>query len=255
MMVPVFLRAMVSGLCLVLALGACVQEEIQRTFALPSCQNLRVRGNVLLELRVKDEQVQANETLKVSGALEAVNGFSMVHSAGRVSIESAAPEAVNLVVYCSDLRKLELLGKVHAQQLGNAVLGSDYERLAVYGESQLSLKGVRSEQLDIRVSGQGQLNVENIVADSIQVLASSASQIVLHGESAQLQLNVLGHGRVNTQALAAQGVDVKIGGDSRVIVHASAHLGGQVSDASELSYRGTPDLSVEETGSALIVKI
>ena len=222
----------------------CGEATATRVVAVEDCSALRVQGAFHITL-----QPLNGIHIDINGTRQAVDAADIDVLDGVVSITSSLPSELTseltVQVSCPDLRRLELIGAVQAEQ----IVGDHparYEKVGVYGESQFAAQQLSAVGIDIRGSGSAQIAIERLVAEHTQLLLlSGASQTVVEGETSELIAEVTGRAALAAEGLQAQTVRVKAGGDSRTTILATAHLTANLRDTAHVSYAGTPDLVVD----------
>ena len=103
------------------------------------------------------------------------------------------------------------------------------------------------------VAGASEVSQEAIDEKDVTVDVSGASRLTLEGRCDSLDVSVSGASRLNARELSAKIADVDISGASRATILASESIAGDVSGASKLVHRGTPDsLEVETSGASKV---
>ncbi|HKR49124.1 MAG TPA: DUF2807 domain-containing protein [Pseudonocardiaceae bacterium] len=86
-----------------------------------------------------------------------------------------------------------------------------------------------------------------IQVDRLQAAASGAATLALSGQAGDLQLNGSGTSRLRLGDLAVRNLDVVLSGTSHATVTVSGALAAQTSGVSVLRYRGTPNITRQQT--------
>lgn len=229
---------MLTAGCL-LILG-CGEATVTRVVDVEACSGLRAQGDFDIALRAMNNGVH----IAIQGTRQTVDAADLKVADGVVSIMSSTSSDIRVQVSCPDLRVLELIGAVRAEQ----IIGEHparYEKVGVYGQSQFAAQQLSAINIDIRGSGSAQIAIDKLVAEHTQLLLSGESQTVVAGETSELIVEVTGGAALAAQSLQAQTVKVKAAGDSRSAIRATAHLSAILRDAAYVSYAGTPDLVVD----------
>ena len=225
----------------ILCIAGCTDPTQVRTVLLNDCHTLRVQGDVSLMLNAESTS-QAAAHIELSGSAEALESAAIEEVQGSLSLLVADSAKLKVQVFCPALRTVELLGAVRAHHAAGTV--PEYQKLALYGSSEFVAGSMIADHLDLRAAGSARVEIRNLVAESVQVLASGNTHVLVSGEAVELTFDVGGQASVDTLKLAVQWVDVKARGSSRLAVYASAHLGGSLDETANLSYRGDPDIAL-----------
>lgn len=86
--------------------------------------------------------------------------------------------------------------------------------------------------------------------DRLQATVSGAATLTLSGQASDLHLNGAGTSRLLLADLAVRNLDIVLSGTSHATVTVSDTLAAQVSGASELRYRGAPNITRQQASGA-----
>lgn len=121
------------------------------------------------------------------------------------------------------------------------------DRLATSGASRVLLVSAPAgPALNLTATGNSAVTGP-IRVDRLLATASGAATLALSGLAGQVDLSGTGASRLLLADLAVRDLDVDLSGTSHATVTVSDTLAAETSGASELRYRGTPDITREQT--------
>lgn len=121
------------------------------------------------------------------------------------------------------------------------------DRLATSGASRVLLVSAPAgPALNLTATGNSAVTGP-IRVDRLQAAASGAATLALSGLAGQVDLSGTGTSRLLLADLAVRNLDVDLSGTSHATVTVSDTLAAETSGASELRYRGTPNITREQT--------
>lgn len=173
-----------------------------------------------------------------------------------VQMDDNLTDLVEATVSGSELR----LGLKPGADVRNATLTAEVtvgslDRLSATGASEVSLVSpVMGPALLLVVSGASRVTGP-VGVDRVEAAVSGASTLALSGQVRDLQLSGVGASRLLLADLAVRDLDVVLSGASNATVAVSDTLAAQASGASALRYRGTPNITRQQTtGASSIVR-
>ena len=121
------------------------------------------------------------------------------------------------------------------------------DRLATSGASHaLLVSAPAGPALNLSATGNSEV-AGPIRVDRLQATASGAATLVLSGLAREVDLSGTGASRLSLADLAVRNLDADLSGTSHATVAVSDTLAAQTAGASVLRYRGTPNITRQET--------
>ncbi|MGH3774348.1 MAG: head GIN domain-containing protein [Pseudonocardiaceae bacterium] len=168
-----------------------------------------------------------------------------------VQMDDNLTDLVEATVSGSELR----LGLKPDANVRNATLTAEVtvgslDRLSAAGASQVTLvTPVMGPALQLVVSGASGVTGP-VGVDRVEAAVSGASTLALSGQVRDLQLSGVGASRLQLADLAVRNLDVVLSGASNATVAVSDTLSAEAAGASALRYRGTPNITRQQTSGA-----
>lgn len=179
-----------------------------------------------------------------------VSDFTEIEANGAVNLEiDAAQSNFSVTVEADD----NLLQFIKTEVSG--------DKLKVYSEGKISptvrlnvkISMPALESLDI--NGASSAKVANVKADSLDLKANGASEIIISGEAKELKADANGASKINADNLRAEDAEVEANGASSATVLAIDDLKLEASGASKISYLGDPkNVKQNSSGASSISK-
>lgn len=178
-----------------------------------------------------------------------VTGFKEIEAGGAVNLEVDAQKDFSVTVEADD----NLLQYIKTEVSGNTL--KIYSEGKISPTAKLNVKISMPELTGLDVSGASDAKVTNVKADSLELKASGASEIIIGGEARELKADASGASKINAENLKTQNADVDANGASAATVTATDQLNVQASGASKISYTGEPkNVKQDSSGASSINK-
>jgi len=113
---------------------------------------------------------------------------------------------------------------------------------------ELTLNGIKADELDISVSGAGSLKLNEVAIKNLSVDLSGAGSISANGEADDFNLNISGFGSFNGKDLHNQTADVNLSGAGSATLWVDDQLDANISGAGSVNYYGDPSVSKQVSG-------
>ncbi len=199
-----------------------------------------------------------------------VSGFDSISlsGAGDMSIEQGDVEA--LTVEADDNLMQYITTRVRGNTLeiglkdGVNILGltkivyrvkvKDLKSIEISGLGNVTMDGLKTDELKLSTSGSGQFNLKGIEANRITADSSGFGIVNLSGKAPQVKLSINGSGSFDGSDLEAQSVSIEISGAGSATVWAKEALDVQVSGGGLVRYYGNPKITEEFSGAGSINK-
>jgi hypothetical protein len=150
-----------------------------------------------------------------------------------------------------NLTAVELSGASHGTVSGFDQT-SDLD-VRVSGASHLELANTAVGDFTADVSGASRLNGEVESDGQTGLVISGASRVDLNGSASEVKVSASGASRAALIDYTVENADVTLGGASHGEVNLTGRLDANISGASRLNYRGTPELgTVQTSGSSTV---
>ena len=117
------------------------------------------------------------------------------------------------------------------------------------GAGNLSLAGLKTEQLQAKLSGAGNLDLRGLDVERLEVRLSGAGNITAVGQAAEQDIRLSGFGEYRGGDLDSDSAEVSVSGAGSATVWARATLRANISGAGSIRYYGSP--AVDENVSGL----
>jgi len=207
-------------------------------------------GNVIK----KDLSITEFSALEVNGAFEV-----MLRQGTGVGLSIEMDE--NLFEYLevtqrSNVLKIEterVIRKSKAKKIYLTV--TDLEEIEVNGANELETRGgLNGESLMVQANGASQLKIE-FIGTELKLAANGGSSINLRGEVGALEIEVNGAAKVKASKMRADHVKVEVSGAAESEVWAVNSLDVSASGASDVKYKGEPEINKESSGASNISRL
>ncbi len=190
-------------------------------------------------------------TSVVAGASFVVNVTVGEPEQATVQMDDNLTDLVEATVNGGELRLgLKPGANVHNATLTAEVKVGGLDQLSAVGASQITLVSpLTGPTLQLVVSGASRITGP-VGVDRVEVEVSGASTLALSGQVRDLQLSGAGASRLLLAEMAVRNLDVVLAGASDATVAVSDTLAAQAAGASTLRYRGTPNITRQQTTGA-----
>ena len=118
----------------------------------------------------------------------------------------------------------------------------------------LTLAGIKSDDLNISVSGAGNLKVNDVVAKSLSSRSERRSMVAA-GETDDFNLTISGFGSFNGKDLHNKTAQIDLSGAGSATIWADEELDAQVSGVGSINYYGSPSVTKQVSGVGSINKL
>lgn len=164
-----------------------------------------------------------------------VAGFTEIEASGAVNLEvDAAQKDFNVTVEADD----NLLQYIKTEVSGSTL--KIYSEGRISPNAKLSVRVLMPAIEGLDVSGASDASIVNARADSLELKASGASEIIIQGEAKELNADASGASKINAENLKVENAEVEASGASSAIVSATGDLNADASGASKILYAGEP---------------
>ncbi len=178
-----------------------------------------------------------------------VADFREIEASGAVNLEVDAQKDFSVTVEADD----NLLQYIKTEVSGDTLKIYSEGRISPTAKLNVKISMPALEGLD--VSGASDAKIMNVKADSLELKASGASEIIINGEANKLKANATGASEINAENLLTENADVDASGASSANVSATNELNVEASGASKISYTGEPkNLKQNSSGASSINK-
>ncbi|NOX52090.1 MAG: hypothetical protein GXP16_16375 [Gammaproteobacteria bacterium] len=222
--------------------AACTQNDSTRSFTVSDCAQVRLAGRMQAIVRRGEEN-----RLAIRGTAADIANIDLKPASQGINL-SADGGVVELV--CTHLLQLEVLDEVSVLlpvSTGESTpLSFNLQKVAAYGNSEVTIERLISEQLDIRSSSRAKINIDQISTERIEALVSAKSEVHISGDTHTLHIEISSSAQLSSETLTAQSVYVKARGDSVTTIKATAHLTLDVRVPAVVTHIGTPDITIIE---------
>ncbi len=164
-----------------------------------------------------------------------VTGFRAIEASGAVNLEVDAQKDFSVTVEADD----NLLQYIKTEVSGDTLKIYSEGKISPTTKFNVKISMPALEGLD--VSGASDAKIVNVKADSLELKASGASDVIINGEAKELKANASGASEINAENLRAENADVDASGASSATVSATNELNVEASGASKISYTGDPN--------------
>ena len=178
-----------------------------------------------------------------------VTGFTRIDAGGAMNVEVDAQKDFSVTVEADD----NLLQHIKTEVNG--------ETLKIYSEGKISPTAKLNVKISmpaiegLNLSGASDGKVTNVRADSLELKASGASEVMISGEAKTLEAEASGASAIDAENLNVEDANVEASGASKAIVSATNELKVDASGASKISYTGEPkNIQQNSSGASSINK-
>ncbi len=195
--------------------------------ALPGVTSVAVESNFVVHLTMGEPE---QATIRIDDNLTDLIDATVTDGALRLGLKPG-----------SNVRNATLSAEVTVRHL---------DRLSASGASEVTLVSPPTGSvLQLDTSGSSQITGP-VRVDHVEAAVSGAGRVALSGQVASLQLSGAGNSRLVLADLAVRDLNVVLSGASRATVRVSDTLAAETTGASELRYRGTPNITRQQTSGA-----
>jgi hypothetical protein len=178
------------------------------------------------------------ESVKGSGTSKSeqrnLTGFKQIEAGGAVNLEVDAQKDFSVVIKADD----NLLQYIKTEVSGDTL--KIYSEGKISPTTKLNVKISMPMLEGLNVSGASDAKINNVKADSLELKASGASEIIINGEAKELKADASGASKIDAENLRTENADVDASGASSANVSAINELNIDASGASKISYTGEP---------------
>ena len=158
-------------------------------------------------------------------------------------------ESVDGTLYIEVDELMGLRPKVH-------VTMSATQELVVVGSADVKLSGFSGDTIVIEGEnsghGIGHIQANRIRFDHLLVTGSGKFDFDLHGRATHQDISIAGNGRYSAEGLMSQTSVVEVVGQGRINLWTEQFIDLDATDAAQVTYRGTPWINQQTSGSAHI---
>lgn len=163
-----------------------------------------------------------------------ITGFREIEASGAVNLEIDAQKDFSVTVEADD----NLLQYIKTEVSGDILKIYSEGKISPTAKLNVKISMPAIEGLD--VSGASDAKIMNVKADSLELKASGASEIIINGEAKELKAEASGASEINAENLRTEDANVDASGASSATVSANNELNVNASGASKISYTGEP---------------
>lgn len=200
---------------------------------------------------------------------EAITGFDKVDISHAFHVDISQGDTFSVVVRVDDnlVEYVQVIKKGNTLQIGLVpnppnirsatlqaeVIMPELSGLDMRGSSHVTIPGFKSAQaLVVDASGSSHLQGD-IQFGNVTFNLDGSSEVILSGSAQDVTIHASGSGQVDLSAFSVVDANVEAGGKSQVTVNVSGRLDVDASNASHVTYLGSPTLGKMDTsGSASI---
>ena len=128
------------------------------------------------------------------------------------------------------------------------IVVKDLDDVQFSSAGELTIDGLKTDELDFGLSGAGRVTVNEIETKSLKIDLSGAGSMDATGIADKLDLNISGFGSFEGEDLHSQSASVNISGAGSATVWADDELDANVSGAGSINYYGSPSVSKNVSG-------
>ncbi len=145
--------------------------------------------------------------------------------------------------------KAENNKRVNATKLVKVTITvKDLSNVDFSSAGELSIEGLKTNNLAISLSGAGNLKVTDITVKQFAINLSGAGSMTSSGTADNLDMNISGFGSFNGKDLHTQSANVTLSGAGSATVWADANLNAEISGAGSVNYYGTASVTKQISG-------
>jgi hypothetical protein len=128
------------------------------------------------------------------------------------------------------------------------IVVEELDLVDIHNAGNLSLEGIKSDELRMDVSGAGNLEMNDIDVDMLSIDLSGAGNVVASGRADDFDLSISGFGNFNGKDLHTKTAEVNMSGAGSATVWVDDELDANISGAGSVNYYGSPDVSRRVSG-------
>jgi hypothetical protein len=131
----------------------------------------------------------------------------------------------------------------------------DLEAVNFSSAGDLTIEGIKSDDLDINLSGAGEIDLKDVTLNGLSVNLSGAGSMSASGTADDMSLNISGFGDFKAKELQSKTANVNISGAGSATVWAEDELDATISGAGSVNYYGSPSVTKNVNGVGSISRI
>jgi phage shock protein PspC (stress-responsive transcriptional regulator) len=154
--------------------------------------------------------------------------------------------------------ELEMLFEWEENNMADPIIihSKNLKRIEGNGASKITYRPSNNQKdLYVDLNGAAIFKASSLALDNLQIEASGASRVELSGSVSLLELEIAGACNVEAAELKADYLRLDVGGASRCNVHVIKEISGDVSGASKIRYKGSPNITADMNGLVSISKM
>lgn len=128
------------------------------------------------------------------------------------------------------------------------VVVKDLREVDFESAGELSIDGLKTDELAISVSGAGNLKLNSITVKDLSVVLSGAGSMTASGVADKLNVIISGFGSFTGKDLHSQTADVNLSGAGSATVWVDDELDATISGAGSVNYYGSPNVTKQISG-------
>lgn len=128
------------------------------------------------------------------------------------------------------------------------IVVKDLREVDFESAGELSIDGLKTDELDISVSGAGTLKLNELTAKDLSVTLSGAGSMTASGTADRLSVVISGFGSFTGKDLHSQTADVNLSGAGSATVWVDDELDATISGAGSVNYYGSPEVTKQISG-------
>lgn len=128
------------------------------------------------------------------------------------------------------------------------IVVKDLREVDFESAGELSIDGLKTDELDISVSGAGALKLNELTAKDLSVTLSGAGSMTASGTADRLSVVISGFGSFTGKDLHSQTADVNLSGAGSATVWVDDELDATISGAGSVNYYGSPEVTKQISG-------
>jgi hypothetical protein len=133
------------------------------------------------------------------------------------------------------------------------VVVKDLSEVNFSSAGELTVIGLKTQDLDLALSGAGNLKLDNIAVKNLAVGLSGAGSLAASGTTDNLKLNISGVGSYHGTDLNSKTAQVNISGMGSATVWVDDELTASISGAGSVNYYGSPRVSKNVSGLGSVI--
>jgi len=134
------------------------------------------------------------------------------------------------------------------------IVVKDLQEVDFESAGELSIDGLKANELDISVSGAGNLKLNNITVKDLSVDLSGAGSTTASGVADNLTVIISGFGSFNGKDLHGKTAKVTLSGAGSATVWVDDNLNADISGAGSVNYYGSPEVTKQISGVGSVSK-